>query len=103
MKRVTFTVREPIVENGKIAFAEKQVVRVVASTKTQNIAQRELEEQGLTVLTGKTVAEDLFVDRDLIEATISKCMADYFGDTETESKVFDHIMKVLDGGCIFKK
>ena len=89
-------------EQGKTIGAEDfSLTAVVASTKSQNNLKAELADQGIAVV--KVSATDLFLDKGKTDMVISELVASEISDGAIAEQVYKHIMKALDGACVFYK
>ena len=87
-------------EQNKIEF----ISFVVASTKSKNIAYRELEEQNTNVYTTSEQVQEFYLDRDIAlekAKELSKTIKDL---SEKEQELFANaIISALEIGCIVKR
>lgn len=99
MQKLKINVKTADFKAGK--FIDETKTAVVASTKSQNNLVEEMKEQGYLV--GKIVVEDLFLDKQATANAVAEMVAKQIKEEEIAKAVVSHIVKALDGACVFKK
>ena len=107
MQKLSISINTPvaIMKDGKpaIEYKRETVSAVVASTKSQNNLIEEMKEQGKNI--GTVKVEEFFLDKqetaksitDMVEKQLAK------ESEEVKKAVVSHILKALDGACVFYK
>lgn len=106
MQKVVVVVKKPMAEIGEdgkafIRYEVDEETHLTASTKSTNNLLDELKQLG-TVPT-ETKVEEFFLNKDETRKTISEMVEKLNPKKELNERVIAHIMKALDGACVFKK
>ena len=107
MQKLSISVNTPvaIIKDGKpvIEYKRETVYAVVASTKSQNNLIEEMKRQGQNV--GTVKVEDLFLDKKATATAVAEMVENQLEKESEEVKkaVAYHILKALDGACVFYK
>ena len=105
MQKVVVKFRAPVavMENGKpvVKFDESEQVHLTASTKSTNNLLDYMKSNGL--LASDVIVKDFFLNREEVRITITELVARVSPEHELDESIIDHIMKALDGACVFKK
>lgn len=98
---VTALDMEKTLAEKRPVYAERSDLAVVASTKSLNNLLDEYKAKNENVT--KVERKDFFVDRNATNIAIADIVVTLVDDIEVQKAVADHIMKALDGACLFKK
>lgn len=105
MQKLSISVNTPvaIMKDGKpvVEIKRETVSAVVASTKSQNNLIEEMKEQGKNV--GTVKVEEFFLDKQATANAVAEMVAKQIKEEEIARAVVSHIVKALDGACVFKK
>lgn len=105
MQKLSISVNTPVavMKDGKpVVEIKKEIVSaVVASTKSQNNLIEEMKEQGKNV--GTVKVEEFFLDKQTTANAVAEMVAKQIKEEEIAKAVVSHIVKALDGACVFKK
>lgn len=105
MQKVKLTYKNPKaeIENGKpvVKFDVVTENYLVASTKSFNNLIDELKKQGKVPTSAEKV--DFFLDDNKVKEIIKNMVDTLVSDEIYRKPVFEHIVKALDGACVFKK
>ena len=105
MQKVVVKFRAPVavMENGKpvVKFDESKQVHLTASTKSTNNLLDDMKREGL--IASDVLVKDFFLDKDETRNTIVELVARISPEHELDESIIKHIMKALDGACVFKK
>lgn len=105
MQKVKLIFKTPIavVENGKpaIKYETETSNHIVASTKSYNNLIENLKQENKIPTNSEVV--DLFIDKAKTVNLIKDFISKEINDKETAEYVTNHIIKALDGACVFKK
>ena len=82
-------------------YSKRTDTAVVASTKSLNNLLDDYKLKNESV--AKVERKDFFVDRNATEMAIADMVVVLVDDIDVRKEVTDHIMKALDGACLFKK
>lgn len=101
MIKLVTKLKAPTVENGKLTFTEQTEKALVASTKSKNNYNAELQPRGYFLVSQQS--QDFYLDKaktveKVAEMVDSLCPNDAFADD-----IIEHIMKALDNACVFYK
>lgn len=98
---VTALDMEKTLAEKRPVYAKHSDLAVVASTKSLNNLLDEYKAKNENV--AKVERKDFFVDRNATVKAVAEMVVDLVDDTDVRKAVADHIMKALDGACLFKK
>ena len=106
MQKVVVVVKKPVAEIGKdgkafIRYEVDEETHLTASTKSTNNLTEDLKRQG--IVPTETKVEEFFLNKDETRKTISEMVEKLNPKKELSASVVAHIMKALDGACVFKK
>lgn len=105
MLKVTLTFKEldlaETLKQGKEVRKVTTSNHIVASTKSYNNLIDDLKHDNK--IATESVTEDLFVDKKATEKAVTEFIATQIKEKDTAEYVSNHIMKALDGACVFKK
>ena len=105
MQKLSISVNTPVavMKDGKpvVEIKREIVSAVVASTKSQNNLIEEMKEQGKNV--GTVKVEEIFLDKQATATAVAEMVAKQIKEEEIAKAVVSHIVKALDGACVFKK
>lgn len=105
MQKVVVKFRAPVavMENGKpvVKFDESEQTHLTASTKSTNNLIDDMKREGLVA--SDVIVKDFFLDKDETRKTITELVSRISPERELDEKIIVHIMKALDGACVFKK
>ena len=105
MLKVKATVKTPVavMKDGApvVEFQTETIIALVASTKSYNNFMDDLRAQGKNPDT--TTTKELFIDKEEAREAIRALVETDVKDPEYQEAVINHIMKALDGACVFKK
>ena len=106
MQKVVVIVKKPIAEIGDdgkafIRYEVDEETHLTASTKSTNNLTEELKQQG--IVPTETKVEEFFLNKDETRKIVSEMVEKLNPKKELSEKVVSHIMKALDGACVFKK
>lgn len=82
-------------------YSKRNDTAVVASTKSLNNLLDEYKAKNENVV--KVERKDFFVDRNVTAQAVADMVIGLVNDIDVRKEVADHIMKALDGACLFKK
>lgn len=105
MQKLSISLNTPVavMKDGKpVVEIKKEIVSaVVASTKSQNNLIEEMKEEGKNV--GTVKVEEFFLEKQAIATAVAEMVAKQIKEEEIAKAVVSHIIKTLDGACVFKK
>lgn len=107
MQKLSISVNTPVavMKDGKpVVEIKKEIVSaVVASTKSQNNLIDAMKEEGENV--GTVKVEELFLDRQATATAVAEMVEKQLAkeSEEVRKAVVSHIVKALDGACVFYK
>lgn len=106
MQKVVIIVKKPVAEIGDdgkafVRYKVDEETHLTASTKSTNNLVDDLKQLG-TVPT-ETKVEDFFLNKEETYKIISEMVEKLNPKKELNGSVVSHIMKALDGACVFKK
>lgn len=105
MQKLSITITTPVavIKDGKpvVEFNREIVNAIVASTKSQNNLVDEMKARGQNV--GTVKVEELFLDKQATATAVAEMVATQVKDEVVAKAVVSHIVKALDGACVFKK
>jgi len=105
MQKVKLTYRTPkaVIKDGKavVEYEVQESAHVVASTKSYNNLLEELKKDNK--IPTESLVVDLFIDKKETAKAVDALVNAQIADKETAVTVSAHIMKALDGACVFKK
>lgn len=105
MQKVVVKFRSPVavIENGNpvVKFDESEQVNLTASTKSTNNLLDDMKSEGLVA--SDVIVKDFFLDKEETRKTITELVTRISPEHELDESIIKHIMKALDGACVFKK
>ena len=105
MQKVVVKFRAPVavMEDGKpvIKFNESEQTHLTASTKSTNNLIDDMKREG--IVASDVIVKDFFIDKDETRKTVTELVARISPEHELDESIVKHIMKALDGACVFKK
>lgn len=105
MQKLIIQLNTPTAEmkDGKpvVVIKKESVSAIVASTKSQNNLIDEMKEQGKNV--GTVKVEEIFLDKQATATAVAEMVSKQIKEEEIAKAVCSHIVKALDGACVFKK
>ena len=81
-------------------YETTELVKVVASTKSENNLTDDLKQEFDSVL---YTAKDLFLDKEKTTNAILTTVKEQIKDEQIQKQVIEHIKNVLEIGCLFYK
>ena len=99
MQKLNIKIKE--VDFEKKQFVDKVETAIVASTKSQNNLIDYLKEQGKIV--ASVSVEEIFLDKGKTRQAVADFVETQINDKAVSDSVIAHIVKALDGACVFKK
>ena len=99
MQKLSINIKEVDFEQKK--FVDKVEMAIVASTKSQNNLVDELKQQGKIVASVKV--EELYLDKAKTRQAVADFVSTQISDKVVCESIISHIVKALDGACVFKK
>ena len=99
MQKLSINIKEVDFEQKK--FVDKVETAIVASTKSQNNLIDEMKEQGKIVASVKV--EEIFLDKAKTRQAVADFVSTQVNDKAVADSIISHIVKALDGACVFKK
>ena len=99
MKKLIIKTKQADFKQGK--FIDNEIVEVVASTKSENNLLDEMKKQGTII--AEVIEKDLFLNKNGLLEIVRAYVDSEIKEEDLAIKVYEHIAKVLDGGCIFYK
>ena len=99
MQKLSINIKEVDFEQKK--FVDKVETAIVASTKSQNNLIDEMKEQGKIVASVKV--EEIFLDKGKTRQAVADFVLTQINDKAVAESIISHIVKALDGACVFKK
>lgn len=106
MQKVVVIVKKPVAEIGEdgkafIRYEVSEEMHLTASTKSTNNLTDEIKQQG--IIPTEIKVEEFFISKDETRKVISEMVEKLNPKKELNGNVVSHIMKALDGACVFKK
>lgn len=106
MQKVVIIVKKPVAgigDDGKafIRYEIDEETHLTASTKSTNNLLDDLKQMG--TVPAETKVEDFFLNKEETYKIISEMVEKLNPKKELNGGVVSHIMKALDGACVFKK
>lgn len=105
MQKVVVKFRAPVavMENGKpvVKFDESEQTHLTASTKSTNNLIDDMKREGLVA--SDVIVKDFFLDKDETRKAVTELVTKISPEHELDGVIVNHIMKALDGACVFKK
>lgn len=106
MLQVELTFLKPIAKIDKdgsaiVAYDKDTQTHIVASTKSYNKLLEGFKEENKIL--GKSLIKELFIDKKAAEETIHAFVLTQIEDEKTAKTITSHMIKALDGACVFKR
>lgn len=105
MQKVVVKFRAPVavMENGKpvVKFDESEQTHLTASTKSTNNLLDDMKREGLVA--SDVIVKDFFLNKEETRKAVAELVGKISPEHELDESIIKHIMKALDGACVFKK
>lgn len=100
---VKFRVPVAVMENGKpvVKFDESEQTHLTASTKSTNNLIDDMKREG--IVASDVIVKDFFLNKEETRNAITDLVTRISPEHELDESIVKHIMKALDGACVFKK
>jgi len=98
-----FRTPKAVIKDGKpmIEYETASERHIVASTKSKNNLLEDLKQDNKVATT--VIETEIFINKDAITNAIAETVANEINDKEIADYITAHMIKALDGACVFKR